>query len=329
MWYKYRTSFFLAFSTIALLSFFWFFPTFAFIFFISSLLMLLLEPIVNRLEVKITRGLASAITVVITLILGMVAITIISPDFIPTVEKFISELPLLAENLQKTTGTYTEEYLGLDLSEIWADISSTYMTILKNSLAMVFSLFGKLIDFVVIIFVTFYMLKDVDKIDAFIANLFPAGSENRVITLIVAICRSLQIYVRSQLIMCGITGIVVFIYYTINDLPYGSIFAVLSSCGELIPILGPTIASVIGILLTASQYPDMAIQTAIFYFILTQVNHNVIYPSIIGKSLNLHPLAIILGVIFGGEILGAAGMFLAVPFIVIFKHVILDIHAHK
>ena len=73
----------------------------------------------------------------------------------------------------------------------------------------------------------------------------------------------------------------------------------------------------------------MAIQTAIFYFILTQVNHNVIYPSIIGKSLNLHPLAIILGVIFGGEILGAAGMFLAVPFIVIFKHVILDIHAHK
>ena len=59
---------------------------------------------------------------------------------------------------------------------------------------------------------------------------------------------------------------------------------------------------------------------------LTQINHNFVYPLLIGKSLNLHPVAIILGVIFGGEILGPAGMFLAVPFIVIVKLVIADIY---
>ncbi|MFC2314970.1 MAG: AI-2E family transporter, partial [Selenomonas massiliensis] len=42
-----------------------------------------------------------------------------------------------------------------------------------------------------------------------------------------------------------------------------------------------------------------------------------VYPALVGKSLHLHPVAVILGVVFGGELLGAAGMFLAVPFIVI------------
>ena len=78
--------------------------------------------------------------------------------------------------------------------------------------------------------------------------------------------------------------------------------------------------------MTATQTPWLIFQTICFYLILTQTNHNIIYPSLIGKSLNIHPVAIILGVIFGGEILGPAGMFLAVPFIVIIKLVIADIY---
>ena len=62
---------------------------------------------------------------------------------------------------------------------------------------------------------------------------------------------------------------------------------------------------------------------------LTQVNHNLVYPTLIGKSLNLHPIAVILGIILGGELLGAPGMFLAVPFIVICKLVIEDIYQNR
>ena len=101
-----------------------------------------------------------------------------------------------------------------------------------------------------------------------------------------------------------------------------------SGISEFVPVLGPTVASIFGILLTATVDPWIAIQTAGFYLILTQVNHNAVYPTLIGKSLNLHPVAIILGIILGGEVLGAAGMFLAVPFIVICKLVIEDIYPH-
>ena len=78
--------------------------------------------------------------------------------------------------------------------------------------------------------------------------------------------------------------------------------------------------------MTASAAHDLTVQTALFYLALTQINHNIVYPALVGKSLHLHPVAVILGVVFGGEILGAAGMFLAVPFMVIVKIVVTDIY---
>ena len=141
-----------------------------------------------------------------------------------------------------------------------------------------------------------------------------------------SILNSLQIYVRSQLLMCCVTGIVVYAYFSIMGIKYASVFAVVSGICEFVPVLGPTIASIFGIMLTATDAPFLIIQTACFYLIMTQINHNVVYPGIVGKSLHLHPLTVILGVVFGGEVLGPAGMFLAVPCIVVVKHLIEDIY---
>ena len=60
---------------------------------------------------------------------------------------------------------------------------------------------------------------------------------------------------------------------------------------------------------------------------ITQANHNFIYPVMVGKSLHLHPIAILLGIMLGGFLLDAPGMFLAVPLMVIVRLVIEDIYA--
>ena len=104
------------------------------------------------------------------------------------------------------------------------------------------------------------------------------------------------------------------------------VFAVISGICEFVPVLGPTVASLFGVMLTATDTPYLIIQTACFYLIMTQINHNLIYPNVVGKALDIHPITTILGVVLGGEILGTAGMFLAVPCIVVVKHIILDIY---
>ena len=110
------------------------------------------------------------------------------------------------------------------------------------------------------------------------------------------------------------------------DNKYASVFAVISGICEFVPVLGPTVASLFGVMLTATDTPYLIIQTACFYLIMTQINHNLIYPNVVGKALDIHPITTILGVVLGGEILGTAGMFLAVPCIVVVKHIILDIY---
>lgn len=329
MWMKHRTSIILGVFYIVLLSGFWLFPTFAFIFFIATLMDLLLEPVVAKLSKKMPRTLAALITVFITLIIISVVGIILTQSFVPTLRRFMNELPLFAQQLQALSIAQSSPYITASFDELWGEVSNLGMTMVRNSVSLLLSTFNKLIDFIVVVFVTFYLLKDGEMIENYVVNLFPAKSSGRVRNLMDNIMDSLQIYVRAQLIMCCITGVVVFAYFTLCELPYASVFAVVSGLGELVPVLGPTVASFFGTMLTATQEPMMAVQTGIFYLILTQINHNIVYPYLIGKSLKLHPVAIILGVIFGGELLDAAGMFLAVPCIVVIKHVVEDIHQHS
>ena len=260
-----------------------------------------------------------------------------SSTFIPTFTRFVTDFPQITEKLQQMPLIHDNAYLTDEFEQFWLELKAASVDALKSSLTVLLSIFSKFIDMVIILFVTFYLLKDGDDIKVYLASLFPNRDYSRVLALFNRILSALRTYICSQLVICCLTATVVFLYYTARDLPYASVFAMVSGISEFVPVLGSTVASIFGILLTATVDPWIAIQTAGFYLILTagfyliltQVNHNAVYPTLIGKALNLHPVAIILGIILGGEVLGAAGMFLAVPFIVICKLVIEDIYQDR
>ena len=322
----YRTSIILGLASAALLSAFWYAQQLAFIVFLSLLLSLFLNPLVDKLEEKIPRGAAAAVVIVLFLIFAFGLLTLISGNFLPTFTRFIREFPHIAGKLQETWLSSDPGFLHDELRELWESLKDAGVDALKSSMTMMFSAFSKVVDIVIIFFVTFYLLKDGDAIKDYLAGLFPNRDNRRILNLFNNILRSLRIYICGQMAICAITAMVVFLYFSLRGLPYASVFAVVSGIAEFIPVLGPTVASAFGVMLTATTSPWMALQTAGFYLILTQINHNLVTPNIIGKSLNLHPIAIILGVVLGDELLGAAGMFLAVPVIVICKLVIEDIY---
>ena len=326
---KYRTSILLGLTFTILLSTFWFMPQLAFIIFISLLLQLLLLPVVDKLSTKMPRFLAAGLVLLLFISLTLLLLALVSKSFIPTFSRFVTDFPQITEQIQNIPFLQDSDFLQGEIDNIWAEMKTASMAALKSSLTLLISLFSKVIDLVIIIFVTFYLLKDGEEIKHYLAGLFPKRDNRRVLNLFDVILSALRVYVCSQLVICCITAVIVFLYFTIRDLPYASVFAVVSGISEFIPVLGPTVASAFGTLLTATVNPLMALQTAGFYLLLTQINHNFVYPTLIGKSLHLHPVAIILGIILGGELLDAAGMFLAVPFIVICKLVIEDIYQDR
>ncbi len=328
---NYRTSILLAAAFSFLLSAFWFFQSVAFIIFLSLLLQLLLEPFVTyAVKHRISRTLAAALAVMTFAAFTLVSLTVISGTLIPTFTAFAEDFPRLVGKLQQLPFLPGDSpLLTQEFSDLWNEIVTYGVTAVRSSLSIIVGVFNKFIDVVVILFVTFYLLKDGEEIAAWLAKLFPSDDYDRVRQLFDRILASLSVYVRSQLIICTITGSVVFIYFTLRDLPYASVFAVVSGIAEFIPVLGPTVASAFGTMLTATRSPFIALQTLGFYLVLTQINHNIVYPTLIGKNLHLHPVAVILGIVFGGEVLGAAGMFLAVPIIAVVKIVVEDINKNR
>ena len=288
-----------------------------------------MRKLVDRLEHHLNRGLAAAIVLGTFLLICLGLVLLVSSTFIPTFTRFVTDFPQITEKLQQMPLIQDNAYLTDEFEQFWLELKAASVDALKSSLTVLLSIFSKFIDMVIILFVTFYLLKDGDDIKVYLASLFPTRDYSRVLALFNRILSALRTYICSQLVICCLTATVVFLYYTARSLPYASVFAMVSGISEFVPVLGPTVASIFGILLTATVDPWIAIQTAGFYLILTQVNHNAVYPTLIGKSLNLHPVAIILGIILGGEVLGAAGMFLAVPFIVICKLVIEDIYKDR
>ena len=322
----YRTSIILGLVSALLLSAFWYTQQLAFIVFLSLLLNLMLNPLVDKLEKKMPRGGAAAVVMVLFLLISFGVLTLVSSNFLPSFTRFIREFPHIAGRLQETWLLSGPAFLKEEMDTLWEGLKDASVVALKSSMTLMFSAFSKFIDMVIIFFVTFYLLKDGEAIKGYLAGLFPHQDNRRIMKLFNKILSALRIYICGQMIICCITALVVFLYFSLRGLPYASVFAVVSGVAEFIPVLGPTVASAFGVLLTATTSPWTALQTAGFYLILTQINHNLVTPNIIGKSLNLHPIAIILGVVLGGELLGAAGMFLAVPVIVICKLVIEDIY---
>lgn len=325
----YRTSILLGVTFTLLLSTFWYLPQLAFILFISLLLQLLLRPLVEHLTRKMPRAIAAGLVLIAFLALSLLLLVLVSSSFLPTFTRFVTDFPQITDKLYQIPLLQDSAFLSSELDSIWVELKTASIDALKSSLTLLLSLFSKIIDIVLILFVTFYLLKDGEAIKEYLATRFPQDDTIRVLRLFNKILEALRTYICSQLVICCITAGIVFLYFTLRGLPYASVFATVSGICEFLPVLGPTVASAFGTLLTATEDPVIALQTAGFYLVLTQINHNFIYPTLIGKSLNLHPIAIILSIILGGEVLGAAGMFLAVPFLVICKLVIEDIYENR
>ena len=327
---NYRTSIILAVTFTLLLSMFWFYQDFAFIVFLSLLLQLILKPVVDFMEARrMPRSVASAIAIIAFILVLVALASIISRSVLPPFQRFVAELPSIGQSLQQLPILSDTDFIQDEFVNILDRLRSVGTEVVRASLSFLLVAFGKVMDFVIIIFVSFYLLKDGLTIKLWLADLFPHTARRRVLRLFDTLLIALRAYICSQLVMCVITGVVVFAYFNLMELPYASVFALLSGISEFVPVLGPTVASTLGTLMTAAAVRELTVQTAFFYVALTQVNHNIVYPALVGKSLHLHPVAVILGVVFGGEILGAAGMFLAVPFIVIVKIVVTDIYRDR
>ena len=169
-----------------------------------------------------------------------------------------------------------------------------------------------------VLFATFFFLRDGQRIWRFIVGLFPINARWRVDDAGRASWMTLVAYVRATVLVAFIDAVGIGIFLVLFDIPFAFALAALVFLGAFIPIVGATLSGAVAILVALV---DSGWVTALIIFGVVigvqQLEGNVLQPLIMGRAVAIHPLAVVLAVTAGVVLAGIVGALVAVPLIAV------------
>jgi len=300
---------------------------------IAGFLYYILNPIVGLLmKTKMKRIWAVAIV----LLLLVAALVWILLSVIPSLVQQISSLASNTPNFIRQVETWLAEvaqwsvFKDVDINKYFEQLDISYGTIIQQFLSGLSNSLGSIVGTIasatiVIItapFILFYMLKDGEKLVPNIKRFFPEKRREQIVELLGQLNKTLANYISGQAIECLFVGTFTFLGYFAIGVDYAFLFGVIAGLTNLIPYLGPYLGLAPAFLVTVFNDPFKALLCCGVVLIVQQLDGNIIYPNVIGKSLKIHPLTIIIVLLVAGNIAGLLGIFLGVPFYAICKTII-------
>ena len=176
-----------------------------------------------------------------------------------------------------------------------------------------------LFDVFLVVVVSIYMLLDMQHWSDAIDKRFPPRRGG--VGLIQRMEQAVASYVRGQLLLSLIIGVSsglgLWILGMVGLMPnggrYAAAFGAWAGVTELIPYIGPWLGALPPVLYALVQHPLAALWVALLFLLIQQLEGHVIVPNVMGRSLRLHPLLVIFGLLAGGEIYGFPGILVALP----------------
>ncbi len=214
------------------------------------------------------------------------------------------------EDFMSSLGFDTEDW---DLPEQAADIQ--WGDLVSGSAAVDYGqrvLLGVVSGFTVLV-VTAYLLVDAPRLKRYLYRFVPPGREPDFEHFIHALGRVVGGYVRGQLITSAIIGVYTMIVLFAVGVPNAVAFGVLAAIADVIPLIGALIAVIPPALAAFQESPTKALVVLGALLLYQQFEDRILVPRIYGQTLNLPAIIVLLAVLIGGELLGVAGILLALP----------------
>jgi len=215
----------------------------------------------------------------------------------------------LRQNLPLEIRQQADEYI----SNLGATLGTALQGAFAKSLSFMPSTFGMVLGFISLPIFLFYILKDTRKLsEGFYSFLSPriALHASKIFSIIDVV---LGRYIRAQLLLGLVVACLVFIGLSILGIPLTPALAVLAGVTELIPILGPWIGGIVGVVITLAVMPDKAIWAALVYLLVQGLENTLLVPRIQGGYLHINPAILMVLLVVGSYIAGIWGMILFPP----------------
>lgn len=298
---------------------------------VSLLLSYILEPFVNTIEGKgFSRIIAILIVFLVVALIFAFAFKFIIPAVINEA-KSISEAIKTQEPqkyIKKIEIYFMKRYPAIDISQITGRFNQILSKVLQGSVSFIFNIFSLLTSLVIVPFITFFLIKDERKIKKGLISLVPNRYFEMSLILIYKIEQQLSRYIRGQLLDAMIVGLLSILGLYILKIKYFVFIGLIAGLANLIPYVGPIAGAVPAIIVSLINNPGnllMIVWISLMFLIVQMIDNSLVSPMVVSKSVNLHPLVVIIAIIIGGNLMGAIGMLFAVPFTAILKVTIQEI----
>jgi putative heme transporter len=303
---------------------------------IALLMSALLAPPVQFLRrwAKLPPSLATALVLVagIAAVVGTLALV---------VTQFVSNFTELTKNAAAGVGKIQDSLRNgpLHLSneqfnsvfaaaQTWLDqnrsqLTTGALTTATTTIELLFSAF-------LVLFATFFLLRDGKRIWHFVVRILPARAEAPVGRAGEAAWLTLVAYVRATVLVAFIDAVGIGIALLLLGVPLAFPLAALVFLGAFIPIIGATVSGVVAILVAlVTKGPFTALLVLVAVIAVQQLEGHVLQPIIMGRAVSIHPLAVIVAIATGVVLAGIVGALVAVPIVAVLNTAIRHLSEHR
>jgi predicted PurR-regulated permease PerM len=264
------------------------------------------------------RRIPRTVTVITIYLAVAVVLAVLGGFLVPAVaeqgREFLRQVPALLANLRGWFGALSrlggEWAVPLPSPENWEQLGPA---LVENTLRATAGVVGGALGLLLVLFLAAYLVVDGDRISRGLLALVPPTAHARVAALTETVLDRMGAYVRGQIIASGCVGVVLGVGLSLLGVPYALLIGGLAAALNVIPFVGATIASVLGILTALNLSFWLALWTALLFWGTNLVEGKVLVPQLVGRATGLHPLAVMLALLAGAKLAGLVGALVAVP----------------
>lgn len=285
--------------------------------FISFILMTAINPLIRYTQkwriptiVIVLAAYAAIIALFSTLVASLI------PAVVSQTRGLSQALPTYLHNLETALNTRFDSSLT---SEYLSSVPS-------NILKLAAGVFGNALNVMAVFFMTYYLIIERPHLHKYLLRLFDdKNAEERAERLVHVIERQVGGWVRGELILMMIIGLLTYIGLYLLGIPYALPLATLAGLLEAVPNLGPTIAAIPAILMGFTVSPLVGFGALALSILIQQLENNLIVPKVMESATGTAPLVTIIVLLAGYTLGGVMGAILAMPLYLVAQTVILEL----
>lgn len=292
----------------------------------SFVLAYLLSPLVGLMERWMSRTIAIALIVVVILGalsgIGIVVIPLVTqetldfsrrvPVYAAMLKQFYDQIFNWLQSIGVNLPRGQIQQLLLErlpkLGELFAEQTTAALKGLGSGLAT-------LLDFLMIPFVTFYMIKDYDRIVRTVTRVLPRRHAASIGEFLARVDKILGQYLRGQMLVCSFIAVFTATGLMLFGIRYAVLLGLMAGLFNLIPYIGIAVASSVACLVALLDTdPAGSLLKVIGVFVVVQsIEGNFLSPRVVGQRVGLHPVWVMFALVMGAHFWGFIGMLVAIP----------------